>query len=65
MSMSSHIEAVAKVMISHAEEESIRVFIAGVNSTFIQSTLYDNGQHDLEHAYTIAGTIVHDKQHQA
>lgn len=64
IAMSGHIEAVTKAMISQAEEDSVRVFIAGVNSTFIQSTLYGNTPHDLEHAYAIARTIEHDNRHQ-
>ncbi|GBO99955.1 Retrovirus-related Pol polyprotein from transposon gypsy [Eumeta japonica] len=62
--MSGHIEAVTRAMITQAEEDSIRVFIAGINNTFIQSTLYGNAPHDLEHAYTIARTIEHDNRHQ-
>lgn len=64
ISMSGYMEAVTRAMTSQAEEDSVRVFIAGVNNTFIQSTLYGNAPHDLEHAYTIARTIEHDNRHQ-
>ncbi|GBP04332.1 Retrovirus-related Gag polyprotein from transposon gypsy [Eumeta japonica] len=64
ISMSGHTEAVTRAMSSQAEEDSVRVFIAGVNNTFIQSTLYGNAPHNLEHAYTIARTIEDDNRHQ-
>lgn len=60
--MSGHIEAVTYTMTIQVEEDSVRVFIARVNSTFIQSAFYSNASYHLEQAYTIARMIEHDNR---
>lgn len=51
-----------KGMIAYANQEAVRTFILGLNSKYTSGTLYSHNPENLESAYAIACTILHDNE---
>lgn len=57
-------EAGRETLMSYANQDAVRTFIKGLNSSFSKGTLYSNNPRDLAQAYAIACTIYHDNEYQ-